>query len=1006
MSQQDPGQYSPVDAFFIGPKASNLPDFRANINTILDELLEARLNYFPEDGKFISSEVRRSEEFQKVRDKFSRAVRKAAQLLGEHSAPFWSPRYEAHMCTDLTMPSLLGYFMTMLYNPNNVALEASPITTLVELKVGKQLCNLFGYNCEVTNSPDIPVGWGHITCDGTVANLESIWVARNLKFYPLAVAQAMRHGGLKFIAGKFKVEPCKLGSEEKLFSELTTWELLNLRPETVLGLPEKLNSEFGISGTYLQDTLQEYNIQTVGRRPLEDEFKIEKEGKYLIGTSRHYSWPKTAAIAGLGSGNIIGIPVDNAARVDIKVLEEKLLECVKSDTAVYAVVAVVGSTEEGAVDRLTEIIKLRNKFRDEHGLSFLVHADAAWGGYFATMLHRHDDKPVKCKLGHHDVSEPADDESPGRELVPALVLKESTEEDLLALGDADSITVDPHKAGYIPYPAGSLVYRDGRMRHLVTWSSPYLSQGSAENIGIYGVEGSKPGAAAMSTWFSNQTIGLNPRGYGRLLGEAAFTSGRISAYYATMDNDYFTCVPFNMLPAEEDGSKLFDSPEVLKQRQWIRSNILHKTNEQIIKSPQAMDMIRKLGSDSNINAFAINWKYRDQTLNKDLDEANYLMKRVVDRLSITSANTDPTKIPMFLTSTKFAPEDYGECAQTFMQRLGLDKCQQSLFVLRNVVMSPFPTQMDFLQKLMTKFEQVVREEVEVLRERNTPGYEIEFLVQAPRKLEAAEVYLVFQTSFHSATRRQQLIVSATMDSTLTKYYNRLVENDASDAVFIRSTSQRDVQEDENSLRQGKTIKLQVAMYRADRCRSDTQIGQVTLKSVIKSRPLNTANQDQVYPSDYVPFYLYGAGEQKHITHMLVRSPNIALCGSNVSFSAPLPEEVSKMLPKGLILTLSEIPEASKQPLPVVNNLLPKNFFFGPRKSFQVDIWEDPNEAQSQGPGLLDDLTNKLYTGTMNLSEMVLVDAQGPNKDKFVRVTVDPDSWQKELDAIADVLSGS
>ena len=169
---------------------------------------------------------------------------------------------------------------------------------------------------------------------------------------------------------------------------------------------------------------------------------------------------------------------------------------------------------------------------------------------------------------------------------------------------------------------------------------------------------------------------------------------------------------------------------------------------------------------------------------------------------------------------------------------------------------------------------------------------------------------------------------------------------------------------------------------AYRCSSDTQFGQVTLKSVIKSRPLNTANQDQVYPSDYVPFYLYGAGEQKHITHMLVRSPNIALCGSNVSFSAPLPEEVSKMLPKGLILTLSEIPEASKQPLPVVNNLLPKNFFFGPRKSFQVDIWEDPNEAQSQGPGLLDDLTNKLYTGTMNLSEMVLVDAQGPNKDKF------------------------
>lgn len=39
---------------------------------------------------------------------------------------------------------------------------------------------------------------------------------------------------------------------------------------------------------------------------------------------------------------------------------------------------------------------------------------------------------------------------------------------------------------------------------------------------------SKPGAAAMSTWFSNQTIGLDPSGYGMLLGEAAFTSARVS----------------------------------------------------------------------------------------------------------------------------------------------------------------------------------------------------------------------------------------------------------------------------------------------------------------------------------------------------------------------------------------------------------------------------------------------------------------------------------------------
>jgi len=74
----------------------------------------------------------------------------------------------------MSMPALLGYFMTMLYNPNNVSIEASPLTTVAEMEAGLQLCDLVGYNTD-RNNKDLPVGWGHITCGGTVANLESIW---------------------------------------------------------------------------------------------------------------------------------------------------------------------------------------------------------------------------------------------------------------------------------------------------------------------------------------------------------------------------------------------------------------------------------------------------------------------------------------------------------------------------------------------------------------------------------------------------------------------------------------------------------------------------------------------------------------------------------------------------------------------------------------------------------------------------------------------------------------
>lgn len=72
------------------------------------------------------------------------------------------------------MPALMGYIMTMLYNPNNVSVEASPMTTIAEIRAGEQLCKLFGYKTEREEASDI-VGWGHITSGGSVANLEAIW---------------------------------------------------------------------------------------------------------------------------------------------------------------------------------------------------------------------------------------------------------------------------------------------------------------------------------------------------------------------------------------------------------------------------------------------------------------------------------------------------------------------------------------------------------------------------------------------------------------------------------------------------------------------------------------------------------------------------------------------------------------------------------------------------------------------------------------------------------------
>lgn len=79
-------------------------------------------------------------------------------------------------------------------------------------------------------------------------------LARNLKFYPLSLREAMAKGEpLDFIAETFQVETCK--GEKKPFAQLSTWELLNLKPYTVLGLTDRIYKEYGISSTFMSNIM-------------------------------------------------------------------------------------------------------------------------------------------------------------------------------------------------------------------------------------------------------------------------------------------------------------------------------------------------------------------------------------------------------------------------------------------------------------------------------------------------------------------------------------------------------------------------------------------------------------------------------------------------------------------------------------------------------------------------------------------------------------------------------
>jgi hypothetical protein len=124
-------------------------------------------------------------------------------------------------------------------------------------------------------------------------------LARKLKFYPLSLRKAMAPTQpLAFAAPTFtakvyetNVETYTLQLTEKLFSQCSTWQLLNFTMAQVLDLPGRLSKELGISAAYVEKVMKKYIIQTVGKDTLENEFGI-RPAKYLISAAYHYSWPK------------------------------------------------------------------------------------------------------------------------------------------------------------------------------------------------------------------------------------------------------------------------------------------------------------------------------------------------------------------------------------------------------------------------------------------------------------------------------------------------------------------------------------------------------------------------------------------------------------------------------------------------------------------------------------------------------------------------------------------
>lgn len=703
----DGGGTRAVEAWFLGPKAENADEFERLITEAIRDQAFWRRNFHPGDPSHITEAIKRSPEYLQAQDSLNEGYRGLLAFL-KKSVPFFSMRYQGHMNWDLTIPGMLGYFAAMLYNPNNVAFEGSTATTILEMMVGDDLCRMLGYT--IPSEAEIERGairpWGHITCDGTVANIEAIWSARNLKFYPLALQAALKHEP-SLAAAQGCTVPLPAGGSAALI-ELDTWSLLNLKADDILALPTRLTEHYQIPRETVVTALSNYSLQNLGMADFSRRFMadINATPVFLVPGTKHYSFPKAAALLGIGASNMLDVPVDADARMSIPALRRILESCLAEQRPVYAVVAVIGSTEESAIDPIKEVLALREELRQQ-GLEFTVHADAAWGGYHVSVVRDDFDMPEPPAL----LAAPP----------PAMPLSRYVAEQFSALGHADSITVDPHKSGYIPYPAGALCYRNAAMRNLVTFSAPVVFHGEAEpTVGIYGIEGSKPGASASAVYMSHRVIRPSKSGYGKIIGQALFSCKKLYVRLLCMarPDDGFMAVPLPRLPAEVVGS------DVEKQIEFIRERIDGKSNDEIIADREAIALLPELGPDENILAYAFNFRTASGGLNGDLTQANRLNRALYDRLSINPGE-DIYGYNLIVSTTDLDVAHYGAAfIEDYKRRLGVAGSPgSSITVLRSVVMDPWvteTTQGSFLDVLEAEFRKAISaalEEVAPMRER-------------------------------------------------------------------------------------------------------------------------------------------------------------------------------------------------------------------------------------------------------------------------------------------------
>ena len=293
-------------------------------------------------------------------ERIETVMMEVAELM-QDNYPYFHPNYAGQMLKPPHPIARLAYMLALWINPNNHALDGGRASSQLEKESVARIAQLFGWESFL----------GHLTGGGTMANLEGLWIARQLA-------------------------------------------------------PGK---------------------------------------KVLASEQAHNTHARVSEVLGV---SFQSVPCDAAARMDIDSLRALL-----DEGDVGTVVATIGATGTGAVDPLSEIVELRERY------GFRLHADAAYGGYF----------------------------------ILASNLDPDTAKAFEALTEVDSIVIDPHKHGLQPYGCGCVLFREPEVGRFYKHDSPYTYFSSSDlHLGEISLECSRAGASAVALWATLRLMPLVENG--------------------------------------------------------------------------------------------------------------------------------------------------------------------------------------------------------------------------------------------------------------------------------------------------------------------------------------------------------------------------------------------------------------------------------------------------------------------------------------------------------------